>query len=580
VYKELEKIKSMIAGGNTVQAITALENLKTQNSRDESVLFELGKLYLIENNLADAIKNLSQALSASHNIYAVELLAKAYKFKLQYAKALRLLYSIKNSAISGTNEEIISIFIAKERYDLAIKFIHSALGGVYDNKAEVLEYFKSQLSLLNANGQTKKVKKYINNVFSLLDKNNKKYFNHILNELEIAQREIVLKSYPTMLTVSLISACNLRCVMCPYNKQQKTQLSRHQVKQILQLFPYIEKIEWNGGEVFLYKNFNLLLEKAHQNNIGQYITSNGLLINDSYAKQIVQYGIDLTLSIDSVDKKLYESIRKGANFDLLLKNIKLINKYYKEYNKPSMLSLNAVLSKWNFQKENNFFDILVFAKENNFKEVRISIDKYETDENLLKNMIQSFNQTLPALREYAINNAILFLAIVPETYKCKEGTVPVVINEEVLQNEITLNCNFDDAKPEFKIDSAKIKHNAPLGCLLPFKKMIISFNGEFKPECVCDDFLSKIAKGRIIFLALENLKYRIFSLLSKFKNGFIFNWQHKYKTKNEYYPLPSYTTITKAWNSTEIQQMRYKVYTGELKCLNYCYLPERIKQNI
>jgi MoaA/NifB/PqqE/SkfB family radical SAM enzyme len=45
-------------------------------------------------------------------------------------------------------------------------------------------------------------------------------------------------------------------------------------------------MEWNGGEAFLFQYFAELLDAGYKNNVKQYITSNGLLIDDKYAKKL------------------------------------------------------------------------------------------------------------------------------------------------------------------------------------------------------------------------------------------------------------------------------------------------------
>ena len=107
----------------------------------------------------------------------------------------------------------------------------------------------------------------------------------------------------------------------------------------------------------------------------------------------MEYNINLTLSlsIDSVDKTIYENIRVGAKFDLLLNNIKNINYYAKKLNKKQNMSINAVLSKWNYKNKNNFIDIIKFAKEYNFSSVSITIDQYCNDKELFLDVLSSFD---------------------------------------------------------------------------------------------------------------------------------------------------------------------------------------------
>ena len=79
--------------------------------------------------------------------------------------------------------------------------------------------------------------------------------NILLNEYEIGTNQIILKSKPRNLTVTLTNKCNLKCRMC-YVWNHKYEINNKVIKNIISLFPYIETIVWIGGEVFLYKNID------------------------------------------------------------------------------------------------------------------------------------------------------------------------------------------------------------------------------------------------------------------------------------------------------------------------------------
>ena len=364
--------------------------------------------------------------------------------------------------------------------------------------------------------------KYIDKILDL------KLKNAMLNKLEIAQQKVFLKSYPLRMTVSLITSCNLRCKMCPYNKDELFQLSRYQVDDIIKMLPYVEDIEWNGGEVFLFKYFDELLDSAYKNKVKQYITSNGLLINNVYAEKIVKYDINLILSIDSVDKKVYENIRVGSSFNVLCENIERLNYYYNLYNKKTKLCINAVLSKWNYCYDSNFIDILLFAKKNNFYEVRIYMDLYEKNKKIAKNILLKFKKQKDSLINLAEKLKIGIQFIIPsleiET-ECKDVNNKKM-NIDKMDN-VKLNMNSD------------IQKNSKIFCSLPFKKILYSFKGIVRPECVCQE---------LAYVGENSLPY-----------------------------LPKYKSIEDYWNGKEILEMRENVYKNKLNCFKTCYLPNEIR---
>ena len=598
---ELEKIKTKHFDSEE-EKNKELECLHKISDNNENLLFELGKSYFFLNKFDLAISYLLKVLQINKdNINSVDLLNKSYKSQNKIYRSLRLLYKYRKFFVDVANEEIISIYVNKERYDLIVKYIYKYMGGQHPLKNTFYKYAISLISKNNVKNKRYKVFKYSKNILRNINKaNDIKFYNSVLNELEIAQRKVVLQSYPRRMTVSLISTCNLRCKMCPYDKDKLFKLSKYQVDDIIQILPYIEEVEWNGGEAFLFNYFNELLDAAYKNNVKQYVTSNGLLINETYAEKIVKYDIELTLSIDSVDKELYENIRFGAKFDLLLKRIEKINYFAKKLNKKVNLSINSVLSKYNYKYENNFFDIIKFAKKHGFSNVRISIDQYDKDKELISNILFDFNKYRTSLAKLAQDLGINLQFIMPSVEVCSKQHNNIVSNydEKKTCNVKNFLINIvDGAFRDFKnivvSKSGKINFSTKeddeikdydfcnyIRCSLPFKKFILSFKGDFKPECVCPEYISHISSNKNIYFIYEKIRYFIYSSFSKMKKTTTNNLIEKYKKKYDFTPLPVYKSIKDCWNGKEIINMRKEIYKDKLDCLNKCYLSEEIKHNI
>lgn len=91
----------------------------------------------------------------------------------------------------------------------------------------------------------------------ILPQENPFLYNRVLNELEISKGRSILESKPRGLGIALTNRCNIRCIMCsvwknPWDIPEKT------VKEIAAFFPYLQRIFWQGGEVFcrrILKNF-------------------------------------------------------------------------------------------------------------------------------------------------------------------------------------------------------------------------------------------------------------------------------------------------------------------------------------
>ena len=141
------------------------------------------------------------------------------------------------------------------------------------------------------------------------------------NEEEIKHNVISLRSFPRSLIVSLTSECNIRCKMCsvwenPWHISSRTE------REISDLIPGLEKITWQGGEVFLSPAFEPLFKKAREvERMHQCIVTNGLLIDERWADILTEGNNLIVFSIDAVRKEMYEGIRRGASFEKLASNL-------------------------------------------------------------------------------------------------------------------------------------------------------------------------------------------------------------------------------------------------------------------
>ena len=157
--------------------------------------------------------------------------------------------------------------------------------------------------------------------------------NIFLNEAEILEKKIILKSKPRRMVVSITNRCNLRCLMCGQHFEQQYDIGENAYNFVRNTIPYLEEVKWQGGEVFLFNKFNELVELCNKYKVYQLIATNGLLINEKNIKLFLGDNIHLHFSIDAVDKETYERIRVGANYNSLLNSLELVKKYVRKENK-------------------------------------------------------------------------------------------------------------------------------------------------------------------------------------------------------------------------------------------------------
>jgi MoaA/NifB/PqqE/SkfB family radical SAM enzyme len=122
--------------------------------------------------------------------------------------------------------------------------------------------------------------------------------------------------------------------------------------------PYLETVVWQGGEVFLYERFDELIELAGYYGVKQTILTNGLLLNKKRIDILSKYNIKVKISIDAVDKKLYEKIREGGKFDNLLNILKQLKKE-KSKNKKFGYMMAVVVNTLNYKDLKKIVDFAV-----------------------------------------------------------------------------------------------------------------------------------------------------------------------------------------------------------------------------
>ncbi|MCK4393653.1 radical SAM protein [Candidatus Bipolaricaulota bacterium] len=163
--------------------------------------------------------------------------------------------------------------------------------------------------------------------------------------------------------IEVTAACNLKCIMCPkgfYKKEWKTgYMDLDTYKKISQCFSSVEYVHLQGwGEPLLHKELFEMTELAKSSGCSVGFTTNGMHLNQSNCKKIVDSGLDIIgISIDGATKETYESIRVGATFEKLLDNIK---------------TLTSVMEESSSDKPKIVFSIVKMKK--NIKEVPLLVD--------------------------------------------------------------------------------------------------------------------------------------------------------------------------------------------------------------
>lgn len=339
--------------------------------------------------------------------------------------------------------------------------------------------------------------------YSLKQYNFRRFINNKeLNEYEIKMKKTLLESKPRMLMVVLTTRCNLECIMCSRkNSRIDSTLPFDTIKQVIDLFPYLEAIDWQGGEVFLVDYFkDLFLEASTYPNIDQSIITNGLLIDKEWAKVFANSRVNLTYSIDTVAKQTYEYIRKGARFEALLEGLEIISEVNKRYNNTIQLHINVVVMRSNYRELDLFPN---FCQQYGIKHLRFDFlrpDIIPEEDILIKpdiNAVKYLQTDLKNIERECKKLNIWF-----------EYTFKSYLS--ALESDY-IESNLETTNEMFKHNNMHPK----LKCKLPWKKLYIDAcgNGIVRPDCLCeqnagsiiDDSIEKIWNNKIMQLYRQNL---------------------------------------------------------------------------
>ncbi|MBN1262735.1 MAG: radical SAM protein [Candidatus Pacebacteria bacterium] len=151
---------------------------------------------------------------------------------------------------------------------------------------------------------------------------------------QIKQRKTILKNGPLKISLAHSGICNLRCQMCLSNSDfnpPEPKLDRLIFKQVIpSLLPGLEVIKLGGnGDPFFQPQTLAFLKNFPAEKYPRLrfqILTNGLLFDSKLWPKIKHNHFEcLDISIDAADQKVYQKIRRGGQWPVLLKNLRFFS---------------------------------------------------------------------------------------------------------------------------------------------------------------------------------------------------------------------------------------------------------------
>lgn len=152
-----------------------------------------------------------------------------------------------------------------------------------------------------------------------------------------------LDPMPMKLEFNIHNACNLQCIMChglasssirAYREGLRAMPNPYDdafVEQLKKYLPYVIETDFMGGEPFMITSYQKIWQAISEINPGikTCILTNATILNDSIKSLLESFNCWIHVSIDSFKKSTYETIRKGASFEVVMDNCNYFNQLMK-----------------------------------------------------------------------------------------------------------------------------------------------------------------------------------------------------------------------------------------------------------
>ncbi|MCB9917186.1 MAG: SPASM domain-containing protein [Planctomycetes bacterium] len=158
-------------------------------------------------------------------------------------------------------------------------------------------------------------------------------------------------AWPLRMVFEFTGACNLHCFMCGC-EMAREKLRDHGVKRFTMeksafelwsnvAFPHIAIVNPTlSGEPFLLPYFEDLLDKVEHYACKLDMTTNGMLMFGERLRRALPLLSNLTISFDGATKETFDYVRTGADFNVVMQNMRELQRLRRELDPPAQFGLN------------------------------------------------------------------------------------------------------------------------------------------------------------------------------------------------------------------------------------------------
>ncbi len=145
-------------------------------------------------------------------------------------------------------------------------------------------------------------------------------FNRVLELLDMTFLDDALLQRPACYGIAVTTLCNLRCPYCVREaagmKENKHMDFEALARQIGDIRTARRVSLFGLGEPFLHPRFFDFVKLCKDAGVYVATSTHGMSLRQEAREKLVELGLDeLNISMDATEKKLFEALRLGANFE-------------------------------------------------------------------------------------------------------------------------------------------------------------------------------------------------------------------------------------------------------------------------
>lgn len=135
-----------------------------------------------------------------------------------------------------------------------------------------------------------------------------------------------MKPIPFLLVFHITGKCNLNCAYCYANSYDKKNMTSKDAKNVLDQANSLgtKHVIFTGGEPFIHEDCHDIMRYTHKLGLKVHITSNGTLIDESWASKLKSIDANVTISLDGSSSQVNDQLRGNKTFEKAINAIDIL----------------------------------------------------------------------------------------------------------------------------------------------------------------------------------------------------------------------------------------------------------------